>query len=94
MNKLLTLNRSEILKLAALHGIANIRVFGSVVRGEDEPDSDIDFLVDVQEDRDLFDLGAFLMDLQELLHRSVDIVTERALHRKIRSAVLKEAIPL
>ena len=94
MNDQLIYQRQEILRLANKYGINNIRVFGSTVRGEAKKDSDIDLLVDVEEGRDLFDIGAFLMDLEELLHRSIDVVTENALHQKIRKTVLEEAIPL
>jgi len=94
MNNQLTHNREEILGIARKYGIRNIRVFGSTVRGDDRKDSDIDLLVDVDEGRDLFDVGAFLMDLEALLHKKIDVVTENALHQKIRKTVLEEALPL
>ncbi len=68
----------------------NIRVFGSVARGEADSKSDIDLLVDLEPGRSLFDLGGLLMDLQDLLGHKVDVVTERGL----RERVMKEAIPL
>ncbi len=86
--------KDEILKIAARHGAANVRVFGSVATGTADADSDIDFLVDLADDRSLFDLGGLLMDLQALLGRKVDIVTEKALHWYIRDRVLTEARPL
>lgn len=86
--------REEILRLAAKHGARNIRVFGSFARGEALPGSDVDFLVELEPGRSLLDLGALLMDLQDLLGRRVDLVTERALHWYIRERVLKEAVPL
>ena len=86
--------REQILALAAKYGASNVRVFGSVVRGTADKDSDIDFLVDLEEGRSLFDLGGMLMDLQDLLQREVDVVTEKGLHWYIRDKILKEAKPL
>lgn len=86
--------RSEILSLAAKHGARNVRVFGSVARGEARPDSDVDFLVDLDAGRTLLDLGGLLMDLRRLLDRSVDVVTEPGLRERIRDQVLREAVPL
>jgi uncharacterized protein len=87
-------NREEILSLAAKHGARNLRIFGSVGRGEGTPHSDIDFLVDLEPGRSLLDLGGLLMDLQALLGRPVDVVTEKGLRDRIRDRVLKEAVPL
>jgi uncharacterized protein len=87
-------HRAEILRMAAHHGARNVRVFGSVARGETGPESDVDFLVDLDPDRTLMDLGGLLMDLQDLLGRKVDLVTEKALHWYIRDRVLQEAVPL
>ncbi len=89
----LRLRKAEILKLAERHGARNIRVFGSVARGENREDSDIDLLVDLEEGRNLFDLGGFLMDLRDLLGPRVDLVAARSLHRYIRERVLAEAAP-
>jgi predicted nucleotidyltransferase len=86
--------RADILSIAARHGAYNVRVFGSVARGEDNAESDVDFLVDLQNDRSLFDVGGLLLDLQNLLGRNVDVVTEKALHWYIRDRVLAEAKPL
>lgn len=69
-------------------------MFGSVAKGDAGPESDVDFLLDLDEDRDLFDLGALLMDLQDLLGCKVEAVTEPALHGRMRGSVLKEAVPL
>ena len=88
-------NRKEqILALAAKHGAYNVRVFGSVAQGTADEKSDIDFLVDLEEGRTLFDLGGLLMDLQNLLQRQVDVLTEQGLHWYIRNKVLEEAKPL
>jgi predicted nucleotidyltransferase len=86
--------RSEILRLATLHGASNVRVFGSVARGEADERSDVDFLVDMRSGRSLLDLGGFLEDLRELLSHPVDVVTERGLKARIRDRVLREAVPL
>jgi hypothetical protein len=72
--------REAILALAAKYGAFNVRVFGSVAEGRADETSDVDFLVDMEPDRNLFDLGGLLMDLQDLIGRKVDIVTEPALH--------------
>ena len=86
--------RTDILRLAAKRGAHNVRVFGSVVRGEDTPDSDVDFLVNMEPERSLFDQGGLLADLEHLLGRRVDVVEPEGLHWYIRDQVLKEAIPL
>jgi predicted nucleotidyltransferase len=86
--------KEQILALAAKRGASNIRVFGSVANGTAGPNSDIDFLVDLEQDRSLFDLGGLLMDLQQLLNRNVDVVTENGLHWYIKDRVLSEAKPL
>lgn len=85
--------REAILRLVDEHGASNVRVFGSVVRGESGPDSDIDLLVDGLENT-AWGGGGLLMDLQELLGQRVDLVSPGDLHRLIRDEVLKEAVPL
>jgi predicted nucleotidyltransferase len=87
-------NRDRILQTAAQHGAHRIRVFGSVARRQDDANSDIDFLVEMEPGRSLFDLGGLLMDLEQLLNTKVDVVTERGLKERIRERVLNEAIPL
>jgi predicted nucleotidyltransferase len=91
---LLKTKRGEILRLAAKYGAYNVRVFGSAARGEAGPDSDVDFLVELEPDRSLFDLGGLLMDLQELLECEVDVVTEQGLHWYIRDQIIADARPL
>jgi predicted nucleotidyltransferase len=83
--------KAEILKIAAKHGARNVRIFGSVARGEARSDSDVDFLVDMEPGRTLLDMGGLLMDLRDLLRLEVDVVTERGLKPRIRERVLKEA---
>jgi uncharacterized protein len=93
-NELLYKKREDILRVASKRGAYNVRVFGSVARGEADSKSDIDLLVDLEPGRSLFDLGGLLMDLQDLLGQNVDVVMERGLRERIRERVLKEAVPL
>jgi hypothetical protein len=86
--------RQEILRIAAQHGARSIRLFGSVARGDSRPDSDVDLLVEMEPGRSLLDIGALLMELQQLLGRRVDIVEPEGLHWYIRDQVLQEAVPL
>ncbi len=94
IEELLQERREDILRLAAQHGAHNVRVFGSVARGEARPDSDVDLLVEMEAGRSLLDLGGLLMDLQALLGREVDVVTDKGLRDRIRARVLQEARPL
>lgn len=91
---LLQTRRDEILRLAAQRGARNVRVFGSVARGEATSDSDVDFLVDMEPGRSLLDLGGLLMDLQHLLGCKVDVVTETSIREANADHVLQEAIQL
>ncbi len=86
--------REEIFSLARKYGARNLRVFGSVVRGEADETSDIDLLVEMEPGRSLFDLGGFQYELERLLGRPVDVVTERGLKVRVRDRVLAEAKPL
>ena len=86
--------RSEILGIASKYGARNLRLFGSMARGDAREDSDIDLLVDLEAGRNLLDHIALIQDLEDLLGRKVDVVTEKALHWYIRDRVLREAIPL
>ena len=83
LGALLKEKREDILRIAAKHGARNVRVFGSVVRGEARPNSDVDFLVDMQPGRTLLDMGGLLMDLRDALGQEVDVVTERGLKTRI-----------
>ena len=93
-NDTLKRHRAEVLKLAAQYGATDIRVFGSVARGDADESSDIDLLVRMSPGRSVFDIGGLLMDLQDLLGRRVDVVTERGLRPRIREQVLREAVPI
>jgi uncharacterized protein len=84
-------NRSEILSLAATHGVVGIRVFGSVARGQEKADSDIDFLVNMGSGRSLFDMAKLQTDLENLLHRQIDLVSEKGIYPKLRAVILREA---
>ena len=86
--------RTDILRLAAQHGARNVRLFGSVARGEARPDSDIDVLVEFEPGRTLLDRIGLMQDLEDLLGRKVDVVTEKALHQTIRARTLEQALPL
>jgi predicted nucleotidyltransferase len=93
-NELLIEKREQILQLAEKHGARNVRVFGSVARGESRSKSDIDFLVDMEPGRSILDLGGLLVDLQRLLEVEVDVVTEKGLRPRIRERVLSESVRL
>lgn len=86
--------RNEILKLAAQYGAHNVRVFGSVARGEETSESDVDFVVVFEPDRSLLDHGGLLMDLQELLGCKVDVISEGGMRPRLRERVMKEAVAL
>ncbi len=91
MDPLIEAHRSEILALAERHGLQNVRVFGSMARGDATDSSDVDLLVTLPPDRTGLALGGLLADVQNLLHRRVDVVTERGLHPALRGRILKEA---
>jgi len=86
--------RSAILEIARKWGAYDVRIFGSIARGEAGPSSDVDFIVRFHPDRSLLDHGGLLMDLQELLGIKVDIISEGGMRDRFRKHVMKEAIPL
>ncbi len=94
LDQLLEEKRGEILRIASKHGAREVRVFGSVARGEADRESDIDFLVELETGRSLLDLGGLQMELESLLGRRVDVVTVRGLKARIRERVLREAVPV
>ena len=91
---LLKEKREEILRIAAQHGAHNVRVFGSVARGEADAQSDLDLLVEFEPDRSLLDHAALWLELQELLGCKVDVVSEGGVKARIRDRVLREALPV
>ena len=91
MHPLIENHRIKILDLADRHGVRNVRVFGSMARGDADDASDVDLLVSLSPERSGLALGALLMDVQGLLNRRVEVVTENSLHPEIRDRILKEA---
>lgn len=89
--KALRERRAEILAAAATFGASNVRVFGSVARGEAREDSDLDLLVEMEENRSLLDLIGLSQELQELLRCKVDVLTEAGLSPYLRPRILREA---
>lgn len=94
LKSLLKQKRVQVLETAAQYGAYDIRIFGSVARGDTNESSDIDLLVKLEPGRSLLDLGGLLYDLQNLLGTQVDVVTENGLRKRIRERILREAIPL
>lgn len=86
--------REDVLRIAARHGAHNVRVFGSVVRGESGEGSDVDFLVRLDDDRSLIDHIALIRELEDLIGCRVDVVAEDDLHHLLRARVLAEGVPL
>lgn len=94
MHPLIETHRDTLRAMAERHGVTNLRVFGSMARGDADETSDVDLLVLPLPGTSLFDLGGLLADAEELLGRRVDVVSERALHPLIRDRVLAEAVPV
>jgi len=94
LEALRTERRAEILRLAGVYGAHNLRVFGSVARGEAHEDSDLDLLVAWEPGRSLMDHAGLVQDLQALLGMKVHIGTEGSLHWSVRDRILREATPL
>ncbi len=91
---LLRENRDEVRRIIGSYRARNPRVFGSVARGDDGDESDLDILIDPTPDTSLFDIGGIRQDLLDLLGVEVDVVTPNALSEEIRADVLAEAVPL
>ena len=91
---LLREKREDILRVAEKHGARNVRIFGSVVRGQADVQSDIDLLVTMEPGRSLLDHATLWLEIQELLGYNVDVVSEAGLKPRIRERVLQEARPL
>ena len=94
LRKLVQEKREEILSIAAQYRADNVRIFGSVARGEDREDSDVDFLVDMEPEHSLLDRIGLMQDLEDLLGRKVDVATVKVLRDFCRDRILDEAVPL
>jgi predicted nucleotidyltransferase len=94
LNDLLKSRREEILRIAARHGAQNVRVFGSVARGEADSQSDIDLLVEFKRGTTLLGHAALVQELEDLLGVKVDVVSERGLRDRVRERVLREAVAI
>ena len=94
VEELLRAKRDDIRRIASRHGAGNVRVFGSVARGEAPADSDVDFLIDVVSTPSSWFPAGLVLDLEELPRWRVEVVTERALDANLREQVLREAVPL
>ena len=87
-------HRARILAIASKHGAEHLRAFGSVVRGEDRPGSDIDLLVTMQPGRDLLDLVGLAQELEELLHQKMDVVSDEEISPHLRARIHREAMAI
>jgi predicted nucleotidyltransferase len=94
LEQLRTTSREQIIRLALDCGASNVRVFGSVARGETDPRSDVDLLVDLEPGRSLLDLARLQRKLEELLTVRVDVVSARGLRDSVRETVFRDALPL
>ena len=94
IRQLLSEKRTKIQQIAAKHSAFNVRLFGSVARGEDREDSDIDLLVSTREDSTPWFPAGLILDLEAILGRRVQIITDKGLNGFIRDTVLREAAPL
>jgi predicted nucleotidyltransferase len=86
--------KSKVEPVMRRRGVVRAGVFGSVARGEDSPESDVDFLVEFEQGRTLLDLSGLRLDLIDLLNRDVDVATEASLHPRLRDRILAEVVPL
>ena len=94
MSPFVDLHRDEILGVARQHGASRVRIFGSLAKGDGTESSDLDLLVTLEDGRSLLDIVAIKQDLEELLHRKVDVLTDRSLSPYLRDQVLAEAVAL
>jgi predicted nucleotidyltransferase len=92
--KLIQDKKSDILAIAHRHGAKNVRLFGSVARGEDNETSDIDLLVSMEKNCSLYDLIGLQQEIQQMLNRKVDILTDKSINRYLQAQILQEAVLL
>lgn len=92
--ELVRAERERIPQIAQRHGVRQVRLFGSVVRGEAGAESDVDFLVDIEPGRSLLDLVAFWQDVEELLGQRVDVISDGGVSPYLRDRIHAEAVPL
>jgi hypothetical protein len=92
--KLIQDKKSDILAIAARHGAANVRLFGSVARGDDSETSDVDLLVSMEKNRSLYDLIGLQQDVQKILNRKVDVLTDKSINSYLQTKILQEAVLL
>lgn len=90
----LKMNKKELLAIASKRGASNIRIFGSVSRQEETADSDVDFLVTLEQDRSLLDLAGLQQDLSSYLSHNVDVIPDDSLNKYLRDRIINEARPL
>jgi len=90
----LDLNKDKILSIAKNNGISKISVFGSTIRGEDTVDSDIDFLVEIDDDCSLFNIIRFKQEVEDIVGRKVDVVTDQSVHWTLKEQIINEAVQL
>ncbi|KAF0153612.1 MAG: nucleotidyltransferase [Ignavibacteria bacterium] len=86
--------KEDILKLANIFGVKEIRIFGSVARNKQDRGSDIDFLVEMEKNKSLFDRFGFKHELEQLLQQKVDVISIKAIHGRLKENILKESLPL
>jgi predicted nucleotidyltransferase len=94
IEELLRSRREEVLKIAAKNGARNVRIFGSVARGEADSKSDLDILVEFTPGSTLLNQSAMIRELESLLGLKVDVVSDQGLRERFRERVLSEAVPL
>lgn len=94
VDELLKERREEVLRIAAKHGARNVRVFGSVARGEAGPESDVDLLVDVGPNHSSWFPAGLMLELEELLGHKVEVITEASVYPPLKQHILEEAMPL
>jgi predicted nucleotidyltransferase len=94
LKALVASKRDEILRIAALHGARDVRLFGSAARGDTTDQSDIDLLINLEAGRSLMDHADLVVELERLLGRRVDVVTERGLRPRVRDAIMRDTTPL